>query len=219
MFQSTHPRGVRLVQLGDAKPAAEFQSTHPRGVRRRSITLSSKSVSFNPRTREGCDVSATSARFCSAVSIHAPARGATHLDVSPPLRHQRFNPRTREGCDASRVKQAVRGYVSIHAPARGATHDLPTARRAPAFQSTHPRGVRHGCGHGWRQTSCVSIHAPARGATRLHKVPSQALRVSIHAPARGATTRLIYYTITKQSFNPRTREGCDLPVRSFLSVA
>ena len=33
IFQSTHPRGVRLICKMIAKDYAEFQSTHPRGVR------------------------------------------------------------------------------------------------------------------------------------------------------------------------------------------
>ncbi len=56
-FQSTHPRGVRLINLVEVLTNVVFQSTHPRGVRpsqRRTPT----------QERE--------------VSIHAPARGATH---------------------------------------------------------------------------------------------------------------------------------------------
>ena len=59
------------------------------------------------------------------VSIHAPARGAT-------------------GKARLRVCQDP---VSIHAPARGATSKRQKTRRAQGFQSTHPRGVRHGCPH------------------------------------------------------------------------
>ena len=33
MFQSTHPRGVRLHQMGSTPGTIRFQSTHPRGVR------------------------------------------------------------------------------------------------------------------------------------------------------------------------------------------
>ena len=35
------------------------------------------------------------------------------------------------------------------------------------------------------------------------------LTVSIHAPARGATPLVYNYQTTSNSFNPRTREGCD----------
>ena len=122
-----------------------------------------------------------------------------------------FNPRTRVGCDTS--------------PA--------TIRcRSSAFQSTHPRGVRH-CGkllaRGW---IVVSIHALAWGATAGAGAGLQHPAVSIHAPAWGATPppprrpRLIsMFQSThprgvrrcprpstlpnSSSFNPRTRVGCD----------
>ncbi|VDB01173.1 Octaprenyl diphosphate synthase / Dimethylallyltransferase / (2E,6E)-farnesyl diphosphate synthase / Geranylgeranyl pyrophosphate synthetase, partial [Olavius algarvensis spirochete endosymbiont] len=56
MFQSTHPRGVRLVE---------------------NISSGIDDSSFNPRTREGCDELAPAFPARSCVSIHAPARGAT----------------------------------------------------------------------------------------------------------------------------------------------
>ena len=54
---------------------------------------------FNPRTREGCDVTRILHLHDKDVSIHAPVRGAT---------------------DKSRLV-AIIIYVSIHAPVRGAT--------------------------------------------------------------------------------------------------
>ena len=80
-FQSTHPRGVRLCTALDLPHMVRFQSTHPRGVRRASATFlaatarvsihapawgatwytsqtSSPLLSFNPRTRVGCDINA-----------------------------------------------------------------------------------------------------------------------------------------------------------------
>ena len=101
-------------------------------------------------------------------------------------------------------------YVSIHAPGRGAT--------SQRFYLS----VLHG----------VSIHAPGRGATIILICNRQDLVVSIHAPGRGATSQsevhleifefqfthpggVRHYNITRdtwdaQSFNSRTREGCDI---------
>ena len=56
MFQSTHPRGVRPARFATASSELPFQSTHPRGVRRFA------------HVHPGPEV---------AVSIHAPAWGAT----------------------------------------------------------------------------------------------------------------------------------------------
>ena len=77
MFQSTHPRGVRLtlppwmLLVWCFNPRTRegcdsvsgmyntiydmFQSTHPRGVRRTKQSEQHPCRSFNPRTREGCD--------------------------------------------------------------------------------------------------------------------------------------------------------------------
>ena len=79
MFQSTHPHGVRpLISMVQSEYNL-FQSTHPHGVRQawtgRSVWIR---MGFNPRTRTGCDYIFPDFHFpISAVSIHAPARGAT----------------------------------------------------------------------------------------------------------------------------------------------
>ena len=58
--------------------------------------------SFNPRTREGCDLVSRPLAALGHVSIHAPARGATRRPAPPTAPPRRFNPRTREGCDYCR---------------------------------------------------------------------------------------------------------------------
>ena len=56
LFQSTHPRGVRQQVWPKRRQCGIFQSTHPRGVRQGSLLA---------------------ARCFLAISIHAPAWGAT----------------------------------------------------------------------------------------------------------------------------------------------
>ena len=145
-FQSTHPHRVRpsLTYLavkiqhvsihapawGATRDAGlnpylmMFQSTHPHGVRLVQAIKANCVRSFNPRTRTGCDAGQLAKIIRVAVSIHAPARGATcRLLLSPVLRRfqsthphgvrrrrlrprrreQGFNPRTRTGCDCSCV--------------------------------------------------------------------------------------------------------------------
>ena len=78
LFQSTHPRRVRLSFQLKIRLPLTFQSTHPRRVRRNSFLRRTQEISnFNPRTREGCDV----------------------LNVMTFINLLNFNPRTREGCD------------------------------------------------------------------------------------------------------------------------
>ena len=100
-----------------------FQSTHPQGVRRYAAEIALLAVlSFNPRTRRGCDrpewaigshsgpfqsthpqgVRQCSCLFCrykELVSIHAPAGGATNTARASLYPQKCFNPRTRRGCD------------------------------------------------------------------------------------------------------------------------
>ena len=77
-FQSTPPRGGRLLALREDRLHHLFQSTPPRGGR--PILTSS----------EGRD---------QMVSIHAPARGATRARPSISRAPCRFNPRPRAGGD------------------------------------------------------------------------------------------------------------------------
>ena len=98
-------------------------------------------LSFNPRTRVGCDVTTDTSIAKVMVSIHAPVWGATQpynfkkgiawfqsthpcgvrLITRPKCRAQcGFNPRTRVGCDTKQPAQC----------------------NPLKFQSTHPCGVR-----------------------------------------------------------------------------
>jgi len=145
MFQSTPPRGGRLVR----------RNPQPRHV----------DVSIHAPAR-GATPDDLREIAHDAVSIHAPARGATMVGLialPPPLCFNprpraggdgpmtelapfviRFNPRPRAGGDTRNADGSrPRRPVSIHAPARGAT--LATQMGvdlAGLFQSTPPRGGR-----------------------------------------------------------------------------
>ena len=118
------------------------------------------------------------------VSIHAPARGAIIRCDNGDI-FDCFNSRTREGCDS--------GF----------------AANDPSFvfQFTHPRGVR--C-----SAQChlniiiVSIHAPARGAIPALRQGKHVYTFQFTHP-RGVRLPPIRASVTKNSFNSRTREGCD----------
>jgi len=102
VFQPTHPHGVRRALISHVVPGEMFQPTHPHGVRRasrgqgvapcqvsthapaRGATGIRKGqegdrMSFNPRTRTGCDAE------CAL----------------PSSALRSFNPRTRTGCDCA----------------------------------------------------------------------------------------------------------------------
>ena len=122
MFQSTHPRKVRLngqgkldytgtvsihaptkgatLTLCKTNSTQKFQSTHPRKVRRCDVCdFVTRYRCFNPRTHERCDKADYYKRSVPDVSIHAPTKGATDFD-RPSIFFL---------------------SVSIHAPTKGAT--------------------------------------------------------------------------------------------------
>ena len=126
------------------------------------------------------------------------------------LRNRCFNPRTREGCDGCLFGLHQLTKVSIHAPVRGAT--CRCWARPSAWGCFNPR-TREGCDLPSlvvpNVSQVVSIHAPVRGATLLPCCSCTFSTVSIHAPVRGATMSNWEGVATSESFNPRTREGCD----------
>ena len=166
---------------------------------------------FNPRTREGCDLSAPSvhcrrSRFQSTHprGVRLQLAGAILMTLS------HFNPRTREGCDDASPFSASalldfnprtrEGCDPIHRyVAASLGHFNPRTREgcdrcgrsmlssSTRFQSTHPRGVR--------------LNSKDFGVPQT--------RISIHAPARGATLDNWLLPRVTRYFNPRTREGCD----------
>ena len=122
-FQSTHPHGVRHITFPSLVFVNWFQSTHPHGVRQLICeTADLLRLSFNPRTRTGCDFYSGLGRPARRpVSIHAPARGATHegIRVSKLMAVSIHAP--ARGATWPSCLGFFDGLVSIHAPARGAT--------------------------------------------------------------------------------------------------
>jgi len=209
LFQSTHPRGVRLPVSAPAGPGRSvsihaptwgatqsflvqdlmqvFQSTHPRGVRQ--------------------GIYADFIAWEMFQSTHP--RGVRHTHIATRWLAYRFNPRTHVGCDLFQFIGCLGNDVSIHAPTWGATSALVFALyrqrvsiHAPTWGATHSRGVQlHFMG--------VSIHAPTWGATLFFVYSLPLLTVSIHAPTWGATYQQSGHGGLGGSFNPRTHVGCD----------
>ncbi len=166
-FQSTPPRGGRHKHEDGRRRFPRFNPRPRAGGDHGSGPAPSQKECFNPRPRAGGDFQLEHDEGHEVVSIHAPARGATQLQVRMEV-EGRFNPRPRAGGD--RVI---------------ANRDMPGSM----FQSTPPRGGRLQALLQGNRSTIVSIHAPARGATcRRHRTPRRS-HVSIHAPARGATRR------------------------------
>ena len=187
MFQSTHPRRVRLGVIVTFFSWWMFQSTHPRRVRRCSRSPWQAGGCFNPRTHEGCDVVSALPDLICAVSIHAPTKGATehyHLQrwEQPVSIHAPTKGATKPLLSISLIIK-----VSIHAPTKGATKKEAAMKITVKFQSTHPRRVR--------QVSCIIQYRRCRsfnprtheGCDSVTNEELDAIEVSIHAPTKGAT--------------------------------
>ncbi len=110
---ATRKRALQLLRRGfNPRPRAGGDQPSQR-CRARS--------SFNPRPRAGGDIRRDEHEQHHAVSIHAPARGATQGDLIYVFayRFQSTPPRGGRPAGADVAEQG--GDVSIHAPARGAT--------------------------------------------------------------------------------------------------
>ena len=99
-----------------------FQSSLPRRERRSYLFLCVYLVYFNPRSREGSDLSDTRKIYCVSY----------------------FNPRSREGSDVVvEMYKTDDGAISILAPAKGATiNATPLFSYSFRFQSSLPRRER-----------------------------------------------------------------------------
>ena len=212
MFQSTHPRGVRLAGGHDPQQHDIVSIHAPAWGATTSNSSMPISTAVSIHAPAWGATSTYQGMYCArAVSIHAPAWGATKA--------------IQTGLDMLREFQSThpRGVRPIRSS---------IFFDAAMFQSTHPRGVRPS---GWRWTyrtwsgfnprtrvgcdmraTCRKVGAKRfqsthpRGVRRkaLHVIVQRAL-VSIHAPAWGATPCRGPWPASCPSFNPRTRVGCD----------
>ena len=206
-FQSTLPRGERPRLEDEHQEQMAFQSTLPRGERPGGL---------NPGDM-------------FEISIHAPARGATHLPktlfrfgafqstLPRGERHgqrrwaaacKNFNPRSREGSDTPESTGVLHVTISIHAPARGATKFAVTGRASEGFQSTLPRGERLCPMYG-----CLYIqHFNPRSREGSDTLSLHVIRHCTHFNPRSREgsdyVELVDIDI-KTDFNPRSREGSD----------
>ena len=103
-----------------------------------------------------------------------------------------FNPRSRVGND--RVTNARGRYskISIHVPAWGTT-----------FLSNK-----------FHDSIKISIHVPAWGTTHMYCDNCRFNSISIHVPAWGTTEGIVYDLCSGKDFNPRSRVGNDVMIRS-----
>ena len=160
-FNSRPREGGDSPLLDLAGDAVIFQFTPPRRGRRtaRTARMLSKLFQFTP-PRRGRPSFASSTVKKINISIHAPAKGATHgehrvkghpgFQFTPPRRGRRhdpvqtlrrlhFNSRPREGGDHYFSPPPFRLRISIHAPAKGATGSNDNILHLGAYFNSRPR--------------------------------------------------------------------------------
>ncbi len=120
---------------------------------------------FNPRPREGSDLINTGTYTNMLISIHAPAKGATHFPDGG-TKYQKISIHApAKGATCPFNFSSLWVFISIHAPAKGATL-LP-------YNSYLPCGYFN--------------PRPREGSDRNRAPTPSSFRISIHAPAKGAT--------------------------------
>ena len=210
LFQFTRPRGARLAADDRQDLAGEFQFTRPRGARRGRFSTRPPIKGFQfTRPRGARLLQMRYLNLWPFVSIHAPARGATH---NPPLitsPKSGFNSRAREGRDTQSCRGSTHIQVSIHAPARGATKARAEWWASKKFQFTRPRGARPSRSACFRPRASFNSRAREGRDASLY-ASSLPITVSIHAPARGATWIRVCTPARTCRFNSRAREGRDM---------
>ena len=146
----------------------------------------------------------------SAISIHAPPRGAT-ITANAHRLHSDFNSRPSARGDAKRCYMANMAWIFQFTPLREgrrcrrchATNNISISIHAP------PRGAT--CSPALRSspTAPISIHAPPRGATRRRTSNSRLTDFNSRPSARGDFPT-VGITITCHYFNSRPSARGDL---------
>ena len=122
-----------------------FQSTLPRGERQIFYEQRRTNGNFNPRSREGSDITFRRIKMQNIISIHAPARGATFVVMRRLMRKifQSTLPRGERLFFANTAILHLRFQSTLPRGERPLA--LTPTRRRKQFQSTLPRGERLKC--------------------------------------------------------------------------
>ncbi len=193
-------------------PSFLFQSTLPRRERHISTTSKYPFGYFNPRSREGSDARVTRrGRVGGAISIHAPAKGATSrpTSISSTAAFQSTLPR-RERPPTQATPTARHDTFQSTLPRR----ERPTIKRSAklnqSFQSTLPRRERH-------VVRAVSVkYDSVFQSTLPRRERPLALPLYPNLPhfnprSREGSDETQPFAVTLPPyFNPRSREGSDL---------
>ena len=144
-----------------------------------------------------------------AISIRAPARGATSHELVPSALPLYFNPRSREGSDVFQFRAS--SALLYFNPRSREGSDALLVRAVTIvwiFQSTLPRGERHV--QRIPYTTCRNFNPRSReGSDQSFFQGSGVLLVFQSTLPRGERRRFSSSANSLTDFNPRSREGSD----------
>ena len=190
VFQSTHPRRVRLEHLRHSRRVDKFQSTHPRRVR-----------------HDYCICQVLNSFY---ISIHAPTKGAATRIFSADLADLLFqSTHPRRVRPQGQIKNFFGFHISIHAPTKGAAfpHSSSAAVYAISIHAPTKGAATYIVTNVCQLT--ISIHAPTKGAAS-HQSQRRVGFLGFQSthPRRVRRPALISLKSIFADFNPRTHEGC-----------
>ncbi len=210
LFQSTHPRRVRLSTRSRIASYWYISIHTPaKGATFRFYYLSNNNINFNPHTREGCDSISRSFSMYPWISIHTPAKGATFFcfnfrvvilfqsthprRVRPPARVIRSSSKLFQSTHPRRVRR-LRACVHVLSAFYFNPHtregcDVKNTNLYTSQKDFNPH-TREGCDTCMESKPTrisISIHTPAKGATIKLLLLLLTKIISIHTPAKGAT--------------------------------
>ena len=148
-------------------------------------------------------------RFPTAISIHAPTRGATN---SLPLCYLRFmisiHAPTRGATDPVFLFLWVQIMISIHAPTRGATFPPRLPPSATLFQSTLPREERRPITNSVVPIRVFQSTLPREERRNIHHSQSATMGFQSTLP-REERQKKLQPLLRVRYFNPRSHERSD----------
>ena len=195
LFQSTLPRRERRA-AGLFALFVELISIHApaKGATGDVLFIQSESYNFNPRSREGSDITCPVCGYKFSGFQSTLPRRERRFSNSVLSIPGYFNPRSREGSDTPSLALQKQCPISIHAPAKGATLFYRLFYLSGQFQSTLPRRERHPF-IGFAKAMSNFNPRSREGSDRRNFVFGSNLRISIHAPAKGATGGRAFHPI------------------------
>ena len=145
------------------------------------------SLDFNPRSREGSDKHTHDTESNNDISIHAPAKGATHTGQ----------------------KVMLLSFISIHAPAKGATGFRCPPRRCLSY--FNPRSREGSDANSLKSMANIANFNPrSREGSDRTDSKTQMEYLNFNPRSReGSDNRSAGMSSRTKNFNPRSREGSD----------